>query len=662
MISFENIKGLADSRISALKKAGISSLPDLLMLFPVRYYDRRADTDWDALKDGDTVAVEGFPCDKPSFARIRKGLTLTKAKFDCKGKQIWCSWFNQDYIYRSLVLGQPKLLVGKVKRYKTSLELVSPQMLAVRDMDIVPIYKLPKGIPQNVVQEACRAVLDMVGIKSYIDSATAEKFGIMPLSAALKEVHFPCSIINAETAKKSIALEQLAYTLCLYSLIKSDGENKRTIYYKDNGEAVRKAVKALPYALTVDQQSALDSIVREMSAERRMNVLLQGDVGSGKTVVAFLAAYYAALSGYQCAIMAPTDILARQHYINAIDFFESKGLKVAFLAGGQTKAERDTVLFNIKNGAADIIVGTHAIISKSTAFRNLALTIVDEQHRFGVCQRGSLENKTVGADNLIMSATPIPRTLAMSVYGELKQVLIQSKPRISRIKTAIVPQEKLRDMYSYIEKKAAQGEKTYIVCPRVDSEEGVSAAGLYKELSKGALKNLSLGLLHGQMKESEKSAVMNGFASGNISVLISTTVIEVGIDVKNATTIVIFGGDRFGLSQLHQLRGRVGRDGRESYCFLVSDGDVNDRLKFLCENTDGFKLAEYDFNMRGAGDFLGTRQHGDDSLFAGVKIDADMIRQAKTLSEHMLSNPATAALLAEKAETSGEFIKELTLS
>lgn len=664
MIGFESIKGLSESRIAALNKAGILSLTDLLMRFPVRYFDRRVSVDWDNLQSGDSVAFEGFPCDKPSFVRIRRGLTLVKAKFDACGKQVWCSWFNQDYIFRSLVPGQTKLLVGRVKRFKNSIEVVAPQIYAVREQDIVPIYKLPKGIPQNVVAEVCRTVLDKVGITSYIGKPTAEKFGIMPLPQALAAIHFPKSVIDAEAAKKSIALEQLAYTLCLYTLVKSENDNKRVIFYHDSDNLkLSQAISALPFKLTPGQTAALDEIISQLKSPERMNILLQGDVGSGKTVIAFLSAYYAALSGYQCAIMAPTDILAKQHYINAIDFFESKGMRVAFLSGGQSKAERETALFNIKNGAVDIVVGTHAIISKNIEFYNLALTIVDEQHRFGVCQRGSLENKSISTDNLIMSATPIPRTLAMSVYGELKQVTVGGRPQENyNIKTAVVPERKLEDMYLYIEKKAAAGEKTYIVCPRINSEDEISATGLHSELKKGALKNLNIGLLHGQMKEAQKTAVLNEFSTGSMSVLVSTTVIEVGIDVKDATTMVIFGGDRFGLSQLHQLRGRIGRDGRESYCFLVCGDNPPDRMKYLCENSDGFALAEYDFASRGAGDFLGTRQHGDETTFAGIKIDADMIRKAKQVSESMLSDKATAAALRVKAIESGEFIKELTLS
>ena len=661
---FTQIKGLGDKRIETLKKAGISSPLDLLMLFPRAYYDRNVKIPWNELSDGETVVFEGKIMSKPSLARIRRGLSVVRVKTESGGMSLGCTWFNQDYIFRAVAEGQIKLFVGKVKKFKRTIEISSPQIYNLRKDGITPIYRLPKGIPQNIIGEVCKSVLDSIRLTGYIDIQTAEKFGLPDIKQALIKIHFPQSIEEADYAKKSIALQQLAYTVSVYSIAKNNRQDKRAFCYITGENEVKKAIKELPFVLTADQQQALDGIFTRLKSKDRLNILLQGDVGSGKTIIVFLCAYFASLNGYQTAIMAPTDVLAMQHYINAIEFFEQRGIKVGYISGGQSKSERETALFNIKNGAVKVIIGTHAIISKQVEFDNLALSIVDEQHKFGVCQRGSLENKTECADNIVMSATPIPRTLALTLYGELQQISIRSKPiKENNIKTAIVPAEKMDDMYNYIIKKALLGEKTFIVCPRVDSEDSVSAVGLFGELKSGKLKNVKIGLLHGQMKESEKTSILGLLAGGDISVLICTSVIEVGIDIKDATTMVILGAERFGLSQLHQLRGRVGRDGQESYCFVCEEkASSTERLKYLCECNDGFKLAEYDFNIRGAGDFLGTRQHGDESVFAGVAIDADIIRRAKALSEIMLSNKETAEALKASVENGKEFIKELTLS
>ncbi len=663
-MKLEDIKGLGAKRIAALKASGIEDPLDLLLLFPSAYFDREAVIDWDTLKDGDDVIFLGEIVEKPIFKRVRKGLSFVKAKMTSFGKTLTCTWFNQDFVYRQLVTKSHFIIGGKVKRYSKSIEISAPRIIPERDVKILPVYKLPKGLPQSVMTDAVAHAIKGLRVNGFVKDEVASEFGIMPLSAAVKAAHFPSDIPQAFHAVKSIATERLAYTVSIYNLVKGETE-KRVNKYGEHAAELSSAIKGLPFLLTDDQNNAIKKITERFRSPQKMNMLLQGDVGSGKTIVAFLAAYYAALSGYQTAIMAPTEILALQHASNAKAFFGPLGISVACLTGTLCAKDRSSVLDDIKSGRASVVIGTHALIGNSVIYKNLGFTVTDEQHRFGVCQRGSLENKTEGnTDNLVMSATPIPRTLALSLYGQLETVNLHSKPTSAdSIMTAIVPQNKLADMYKYIADKANSGEKTYIVCPRIDSDEEISAIGLYEELKRGILGKVGIRLLHGKMKDKEKETVMREFAFGKINVLVATTVIEVGIDVSSATTMAIFGADRLGLSQLHQLRGRIGRRGQKSYCFIIEDGcNIPERLKFLCACNDGFRLAEYDFDARGAGDFLGVRQHGKSRLFADVKIDAELITKAKGISERMLGDERVRSELIARAAEREEFIRSISLS
>ena len=659
----KDIKGLGEKRVEKLASCGIYDPLDLLLLFPSFYYDRRVKTDLYALADGEEVVFEGTLIGKPSYKRIRKGLSFVKARFVTDGVEVNCTWFNQDYIFRQLLTGGKRLLGGKIKRMGRYIEITAPKILTGRDADITPIYKLPKGLTQTVMYDAVNYIFAHLRINGYIGKETAAKYGLLPLSDALKTVHFPSAVEEAYAARKSVALENLTYTLSAFNMLRSGGADRRTREYAENKQKLMEAIVSLPFRLTEEQTKAVGEIIGELHSSHRANILIQGDVGSGKTIVAFLSMYYAALSGYQSAIMAPTEILARQHYESALNFFGQLGLNVGCILGSMGAAEKRSLLADVRSGEIDVVVGTHAIIGKNVEFHDLALTVTDEQHRFGVCQRGSLESKADNADNIVMSATPIPRTLALTLYGQLKSVTLMTRPSgKNNTITVIVPAEKIDNMYKYVEERARNGEKTYIVCPRIESEETVSVTSLYNELRVGALKNVKIGLLHGGQKEGEKAEVMRGFAEGDTDVLVSTTVIEVGIDVKSATTMIVFGAERFGLSQLHQLRGRVGRDGRLSYCFIVAPEKALDRLKFFCECSDGFKLSEYDFDKRGAGDFLGTRQHGRDGAFAGVKIDAEMIKTAKLVSEELLADETVARAIAASAENKSEFIRSLSLN
>lgn len=661
-MQLEDIKGLGAKRIAKLHESGIYDPLDILLMFPSAYFDRNKVINWKEISPGTEVIFEAEINSPPVMRHVRKGLSYVKCEFNSFGTKVVCTWFNQSYIYRRLSVGEKVIISGKLKKITTFAEISAPKIIPSRAGNIVPIYKLPEGLNQKLMSDAVAALLTEINIQGYVTDETANKAGIIPLRKAIYEAHFPTGIETAKTAVRSAATESLAYTLSMYRLLKCNTEKRRK-FYGEHISQLNDAFTDLPFQLTDDQKNAINKIVGHMCSDKRMNVLLQGDVGSGKTIVAFLAAYYAALGGYQTAIMAPTEILAKQHWKKAIDFFGSKGLKVVCLTGSMPAKDKAVVLESIANGSASIVVGTHALTGKNVCFNNLSLTITDEQHRFGVCQRGSLENKTDFADNIVMSATPIPRTLALSIYGQLETINLRQKPQKNySIMTAIVPNHKINDMYGYIEKRAEVGEKTYIVCPRIESEDENSAVSTYKKLKSGALKNTKIALLHGKLSAAEKEMVMNDFAFGETAVLVCTTVVEVGMDIPDATTMVIFGADKMGLSQLHQLRGRIGRRGQKSYCFIAETSDTTGRLKKLCTCFDGFELAEYDFNSRGAGDFLGTRQHGRAETFAGIKIDAEILRNAEKLSTQLLSDPEISHALIKKADGKEEFIRSLSLN
>lgn len=666
-MQLNELKGFGAKRIEKLNASGIFDVLDLLLLFPVKYYNKKAKINWSELEDNTEVIFSAHLEGKPVYKKVRSGLSFVRAKFITNdGTAVSCNWFNQDYILKALITEPNRIICGKIKRISPkNIEISAPQFVVDRDYgDILPVYNPPSGISQGVMIDAIYSILSGVKINGFIDSSLAEKYGLMELSVAMKEIHFPSSNEKAIKAKYSIALENLAYIMCGYTLIKKNSADCRNYKYRNNYAELSRIVANLPFQLTDDQKSAMESIIHAFEMPYNANILLYGDVGSGKTIIAFLSMLYAALSDYQAVLMSPTEVLAQQHYKNATEFFEPLGIKVAFLVGSQSSKVRAEEMEAISSGRAKIIIGTHAILGAKIQFHSLALTITDEQHRFGVCQRGDLENKSTGADNIVMSATPIPRTLALALYGQLTTVQLMTRPKGKHaITTALVPAEKINAMYEYVKAQALKGEKTYIVCPRVDSDEAMSATSLYDELKKGVFKDINVVLLHGKMKEKDKQAAMTSFAEGNAKIMIGTTVIEVGIDVKDASTIIIFGAERFGLSQLHQLRGRVGRDGRESYCFLVSsDGNNSERLKFFSECSDGFKLAEYDFNSRGAGEFFGTKQHGKSNPFAGVNIDKEMIDKAKAISTELckISELSNAILLS--VERKNQFIKSLSLS
>lgn len=653
------IKGIGKKRLESLNEMGIYTPSDLLLRFPDKYIFKNGKIDKNTA-DGEEISFVGVVKTEATRRFIRRGLSVVSCSLENNGVTVWCYWFNQPFAARSLKAGDTVYAYGKVKKYKSSVRLTNPTLLTPQegDGDVIPIYKT--RIPSRTFASAVQTALTSVAVNSYLPKDLAEKYGVLPLKTALISVHSPKSVKELAAARRSVAIENMCYVITSYRLLKDDKREHR--YSADIGY-VKEYEDSLPYELTEGQKSAIDRIIGEMRSDRLMNMLVQGEVGCGKTAIALCAMYYAAMSGYQAAIMTPTEVLARQHYDTMVKILEPLGVRVQLLCASMNKTQRETALFNLKYGTASCIVGTQSLLSDDITFRDLRLVIVDEQQRFGVNQRAKLESKGKKTDMIVMTATPIPRTLALSLYGELKQIEVRSLPSgRPKTHTSIVPASKIRDMYSYIQKCAERDERTYIICPRI-TDEGDETSNV--ELVYSQIKNTPLGQVtacaHGKMRDAEKVEVMNAFKSGRIKVLVSTTVVEVGIDVPEATNVIVYDAERFGLSQLHQIRGRVGRGTKESYCFLLCGEEISpdgvERLKKFCTVTDGFSVSELDFKLRGAGDFIGLRQHGNGSL----EIDEETIERARALSDALIADGRSSESIMRSLK-SPEFIRSVTMN
>lgn len=657
-MELSEIKGIGAKRLQALNEMGIYTPSDLLLRFPDKYIHKRHLLDRN-VRDGEDISFLGEVVSPAKRAFIRRGLTVVNCGIQNNGITVRCSWFNQPFAARGLLPGDKVYVAGKVKRFKSAVQMTNPTLIAPLDTDgdIVPVYKT--AIPSRTFAAAVKTALDNVRVNSYIPSDIAQKFGILPLQQALYAVHSPKTDIELDTARKSVAVENMCYVITSYRLLKDDS---RDFTYSASEQDVNGFVNSLPFELTPDQLNAANTIVSALKSDKLVNMLVHGEVGCGKTIVALLAMYFVAKSGFQAAIMTPTEVLARQHYETMIKLLEPLGVKTQLLCASMTQKQRETALFNIKYGLANCIVGTQSLIGQDIEYKGLSLVIVDEQQRFGVNQRAKLESKGAKTDMIVMTATPIPRTLALSLYGELQQIEIHALPKNRpQIHTSLVPPKKIDGMYKYIINKAAGDERTYIICPRIEGDDDQlnSVDTVYDRLSKTELAPL-VGRIHGKMNDAKKNGIMSDFKSGKIKVLVSTTVVEVGIDVPEATTVVIYDAERFGLAQLHQIRGRVGRGTKESYCFLLTEADAPEsvaRLKEFCSMTDGFSVSELDFKLRGAGDFVGLRQHGNGSL----EIDGKIIEKARALSDALIGDGGSTSSIVNSLKAP-EFIRSVTLN
>jgi ATP-dependent DNA helicase RecG len=580
-------------------------------------------------------------------------------------------WFNQLYVAAKL---QPEeyLFYGRVQnRYGMGWQMVNPtfeEAAANTSLKgLVPVYALSEGLSQKVVRGAIRQALFKIKIESAIPWQLQKKYELADLKGAYLRVHEPASAQDYREGAERIALEEYFLLVTAFGMVKGDREEVRRNAYTAGKADAEQFEKRFPFAFTEGQRAAIADIVGDLHSPHRMNRLLQGDVGCGKTAVALTGIYLAVKSGYQAVMLAPTEVLARQNYQLISQYLPE--YQVAFLAGTTPAAQKREIKKGLKEGTIAVVCGTHAVIQKDVEFCNLGFAVCDEQHRFGVAQRSSLSDKGDGCDVLIMSATPIPRTLSLIVYGDLDITTIKDKPRARQeISTSIIPPSKYPDMYRYITEQAALGRQTYFVCPKIEGDdEGtvMSVTELYEDLQ-SKMPHLKIGLLHGKMKDKQKEEVMAAFKAKQYDCLVSTTVIEVGVDVPDATIMVIYNAERFGLSQLHQLRGRVGRGSVKSYCFLLTGSGsdtARERLSVLKNNSDGFSIAEMDLQMRGGGDFMGTRQSGRMvSELKNLKFPASIIFTAKALADEALSGQFDNAALRKAAMEKYDSLKDVVLN
>ena len=648
------LKGIGPSKAKQFANLNIFTLGDLICHFPRGYEDRTKLVPIEKLEPDVPACFKAMVMNTPRTAHVRKGLDITRVQVADTTGRLNLTFFNSKYVSDQLQYGKEYIFYGAVSGDFIGYNMTNPAFEAldsapVTTRRVLPIYPLTAGLSNGAVLKAVRQALEICDPpEEIIPEEVRQEYGILPADRAYSAIHEPASMAEAELAKKRLIFEEFFVFSAGLSLIRASRAEKRTAPYADTD--LRDFHKALPFTLTGAQMRAVTEIMGDFRRGAPMNRLVQGDVGSGKTMVAAAAAFAAARNGKQSALMAPTEILAEQHYKSLQKLFAPMGIRVALLTGSMKVKEKRDVRENIQLGLVDLVVGTHALITDATVFSDLGLVITDEQHRFGVGQRAKLSAKGSDPHLLVMSATPIPRTLALLMYGDLDvSILDELPPGREPVDTFLVGESYRARINAFIRKQVAEGHQCFVVCPAVEENEelGIKAATVWAEtLQQTVFPDLRIALLHGQMKGAEKEEALASFARGEADVMVATTVIEVGVDVPNATLMVIEDADRFGLSQLHQLRGRVGRGKAKSYCILTSHNknqETLQRLKALCKTTDGFKIAEEDLKLRGPGDFFGSRQSGLPTFrVANLSYDLQTLKDAQTASAQWIENCGTS--------------------
>ncbi|MDE6763665.1 MAG: ATP-dependent DNA helicase RecG [Oscillospiraceae bacterium] len=657
------LKGVGEKRAELYSKIGITTVEDLIFHFPRRYTDYSEPVSAEFAQIGEHAVIEAMVVKKNPAARIRQGLVLYKIfAEDNDGTRITIVYYNNRFAADALHEGEEYLFSGKISGNFTRKEMNSPTVLKADEKNLLrPVYPLTEGLTAAMVTTNVSEVLDNADDIFFADSLPDSlrlEYSLSTLEYALKNIHFPKDQHAAEVARRRLAFDELLRLQLGMILIKNRTRTENSCKMSHRPKDMETFRKSLPFEMTNAQKRAVEDIIADMQGGSPMNRLLQGDVGSGKTAVAAAASLFAAKNGFQTALMAPTEILASQHFKTLSEMLEPLGISVCRVMGSMTKKQRTETAEKIASGGFMVAVGTHALISGSTEFRNLGLVITDEQHRFGVGQRSALAEKGVNPHKLVMSATPIPRTLALIIYGDLDISVLNELPKGRQKTETYAVTSKLRDRaLGFVKKQLDEGGQAYIVCPMIEENENELAAakGYAEGLKKTVLAEYRAGLLHGKMSAAEKDKVMSAFKAHELDILVATTVVEVGVDVPNANIIVIENADRFGLSQLHQLRGRVGRGKSKSYCVLIA-GNVTDesrqRLEIMTKTSDGFEISEYDLKMRGAGDFFGNRQHGlPDLKLADIAADRELLADCQRAAKELLGkSPDLGKYPALKAE------------
>ena len=668
-MKLSSLRAIGEKREKDFQKLGVFEAEDLVRFYPRAYLDLTERSSLKTAYHNDMVLVAA-ELTRLAPVNYSHRLKVVKAFCNQDGLPFTVVWFNQPYVAQKLKPGE-YLFYGRVQNKYGQISIVNPTFEPLdknyRLKGVLPVYPLKGSLTQKIVRDAVKEALQKVNLNTVIPQKICEKYALSSLVKAYHDVHNPQSIQAKDAASERIALEEYFILVSAFKIIKGGKEEVRLHKYTVKGKDVKEFSARFGFEFTDGQKRAVNDIFESLYSPTRMNRLLQGDVGSGKTAVALCGIFMAVKSGFKAAYLSPTEVLAAQNYALLQRYFPD--YKVGYLAGGMTAKEKREMKAKIASGEIDILCGTHAIIQGDVEIPDLAFIVCDEQHRFGVAQRNALAEKGVGADMLVMSATPIPRTLSLIFYGDLDVTTITDKPKARQeVQTNIVAEYKYDDMLSYVGREVQAGKQAYFVCSKIeDDEEGtlISVKELHEEL-KNRLPFVRFGLLHGKMKDKEKAEVMSAFKNKEFDCLVATTVIEVGVDVPNATIMIIYNAERFGLSQLHQLRGRVGRGSEKSYCFLLMGADTEnarERLLTMKSTTDGFKIAEKDLEMRGSGDFFGTRQSGKMlSDIKNLRYSTQVIFVAKKLSDEAFESRYDTAELREAAIRKYNKLKDVVLN